>query len=134
MALTPHQQRVLLTILKIGDRRDESRKEVLAAVETGLVESQLRNLHYGDADSQGWRQERASLYRNPTNLRASINRFFDETSAVQDQYRRAGDLAAAVQRPAAEYAGRYHEHRKQAKRLIRRYSQPPQPPGGFGQR
>jgi hypothetical protein len=37
------------------------RKFKRAAVQTGLVESNLRNLNHGDADSQGWRQERASL-------------------------------------------------------------------------
>jgi hypothetical protein len=65
----------------------------------------------------GWRQERASLYKDPTNLHASINRFFDETAAVRGKYGRAGDLAAAVQRPAAQYRGRYQARQAQADQL-----------------
>lgn len=117
--LTAEQQRVLNAILRIGRRRRESPKEIKAAVETGLVESGLRNLRRGDADSLGWRQERASLYRNPLNLGASINRFYDETSRVQNQYGTAGALAAAVQRPAAQYRGRYQQVSGRAQQLLR---------------
>jgi hypothetical protein len=95
--------------------------EVKAAIETGLVESGLRNLPGGDADSQGWRQERASLYPNPRNLNASINRFFDETSAVKHKYGNAGELAAAVQRPAAQYRGRYAQVGGQAEALLKQF-------------
>jgi hypothetical protein len=94
---------------------------VKAAFQTGLVESNLRNLAGGDADSQGWRQERASLYRDPRNLGASIERFFDEAQAVKGQYGRAGDLAAAVQRPAAQYRGRYQAVSGDAEALIRQF-------------
>lgn len=117
-ALTGEQRGIARKIVRIGRRRGESRKEIKAALETGLVESNLRNLPGGDADSVGWRQERASLYRNPRNLRASINRFYDETSAVEGNYRRAGDLAAAVQRPAAQYRGRYQERAGDAKAIL----------------
>lgn len=118
MYLTPEQQRIAKKIVRIGRKRGESHREIVAALETGLVESNLRNLDYGDADSQGWRQERASLYRNPTNVRASINRFYDETSAVEGKYGSAGDLAAAVQRPAAQYRGRYGERASDAGQIL----------------
>lgn len=118
MDLTPEQQRIAKRIVRIGRKRGESREEILAALSTGLVESNLRNLRYGDADSQGWRQERASLYRNPTNLKASINRFYDETSAVEGKYGSPGELAAAVQRPAAQYRGRYAERMGDAKQIL----------------
>lgn len=118
MQLTPEQWRVANALYRIGRKRGEDPIEIRAAIATGLVESNLKNLTYGDADSQGWRQERASLYRNPTNLRASINRFYDETSAVQGQYGRAGSLAAAVQRPAAQYRGRYQERMGDAKAIL----------------
>src|SRR4051812_13265040 len=117
MALQSDQQQVLSAILRIGRQRGATAKEIKAAIETGLVESGLRNLRGGDADSAGWRQERASLYKDPTNLHASINRFFDETAAVRGKYGRAGDLAAAVQRPAAQYRGRYQDVEAQADRL-----------------
>lgn len=117
MKLAPDQQRVLNRILSIGRARGASPMEIKAAVETGLVESNLRNLPGGDRDSQGWRQERASLYKDPTNLDASINRFYDEVRANRGKYGRAGDLAAAVQRPAAQYRGRYQERSQQADAL-----------------
>jgi hypothetical protein len=116
--LTPQQEHVLRTILRIGQQRGASPKQVKAAVETGLVESNLSNPSGGTSDSAGWRQERASLYADPTNLAASVNRFFDETGAVKDQYARAGDLAAAVQRPAAQYRGRYQDRSGEASGLL----------------
>ena len=58
-------------------------------------------------------------YRNPTNLQASINRFFNETRAVRGRYGNAGDLAAAVQRPAAQYRGRYGQRSAEADAILR---------------
>jgi hypothetical protein len=118
VALTAEQKAVLRRIKQIAAEVGASPKEVKAAIETGLVESNLRNLPGGDADSAGWRQERASLYKDPTNLDASIRRFFQETSAVKDKYGRAGDLAAAVQRPAAQYRGRYEQRSQEANTLL----------------
>ncbi len=114
------QLRIARAIRRIGRKRGESRKEIVAALETGLVESGLRNLNYGDADSKGWRQERASLYRNPTNVKAGINRFFDETSSMGDgKGITAGELAARVQRPREDLRGKYHERVGEAKSLLR---------------
>ena len=108
---------VIREILRQG--RQRPRKHVLAALTTGRVESNFRNLNYGDADSKGWRQERASLYRNPTNLRASVRRFYQE-AAQHDRGQGAGELAADVQRPAAQYRGRYRQHLGEAKNILRR--------------
>lgn len=116
--LTPDQQKVLSRILTVARKKGASPKQIKAAVETGLVESNLKNLPGGDADSAGWRQERASIYPNPTNLDASISRFFDETAKVKNSYGRAGDLAAAVQRPAAQYRGRYQQRSGEAQALL----------------
>jgi hypothetical protein len=98
--------RVVRQIKRIGRRRGEPNRYILAALATGKVETGFRNLHYGDADSQGWRQERRSIYRNPTNLHASINRFYNEAHQ-HDHGQSIGELAADVQRPAAQYRGRY---------------------------
>lgn len=117
--LSREQRRVASEIQRRGRRRGASQKEILAAIETGLVETNLRNLPGGDRDSAGWRQERASLYPDPTNLGASIERFFDETARVKHKYARAGDLAAAVQRPAAQYRGRYQQRREDAVAILR---------------
>jgi hypothetical protein len=118
MALTLEQRRIRDRIVSIGSRRGATKKEIKAALETGLVESNLQNLPGGDADSAGWRQERASIYKDPTNLDASIERFFDETKAVRDKYANSGDLAAAVQRPAAQYRGRYAQRSGEAEELL----------------
>jgi hypothetical protein len=117
-ALSPEQRAVLATIKQVAAKKGASPKQIKAAIETGLVESGLRNLSGGDADSAGWRQERASLYDDPTNLRASVGRFFDETAPLRGKYGSAGDLAAAVQRPAAQYRGRYQEQSGRADQLL----------------
>src|SRR3954451_9732936 len=122
MAYTPEQRKVIRRIITIGQRRGVGPKQLAAALETGRVESNFQNLPGGDRDSVGWRQERASLYRNPHNLNASINRFFNETSSVAHRYKRAGDLAAAVQRPAAQYRGRYQQHSSEADRILRSFT------------
>lgn len=118
MALDPGQRRILARIKQIGRQRGASAKEIKSAIETGLVESNLRNLPGGDADSAGWRQERASLYKDPTNLDASINRYFDETAQVKNKYATAGALSAAVQRPAAQFRGRYQQRSAEAQALL----------------
>lgn len=122
MKLTSEQRAVARRIAQIAKRVGASPKEVKSAYQTGLVESGLRNLPGGDADSQGWRQERASLYPDPRNLDASIERYFRETSAVKGKYGRAGDLAAAVQRPAAQYRGRYEQRSADAEALMRQFA------------
>jgi hypothetical protein len=120
MAYTPEQQQIINRIKAIGRRRGAGPKAIKAALETGAVETNFRNPPGGDADSAGWRQERASLYKNPTNLDASIGRFFDEAMALRSRYGRAGELAAAVQRPAAQYRGRYQQHSAEADALLGR--------------
>jgi hypothetical protein len=100
-------RKVIDSIIRIGQQRGEPRKRILAALATGKVESNFQNLSHGDADSQGWRQERASLYKDPTNLQASINRFYDEARKFDRAGLSAGELAARVQRPAAQFRGRY---------------------------
>jgi hypothetical protein len=96
-------------------------KALLGAFETGIVESGMKNLPGGDADSAGWRQERASLYSNPTNVSASALRFFSEWRQFDNANLSAGDVAASVQRPAAQYRGRYSGVRSQALALLRKF-------------
>lgn len=118
MALSPEQKKIANLILSIGSKMGASPMEKLAAIETGLVESGLSNPSGGTGDSSGWRQERASEYADPTNLTHSITRFFQETKAVRGKYKTAGDLAAAVQRPAEQYRGRYQNNRDAALNVI----------------
>jgi hypothetical protein len=111
---------IIAAIRREAARVDDPRKRdryLRAALQTGIVESGLRNLNYGDADSQGWRQERASLYPNPTNVSASVRRFFQE-AAQHDRGQPSWELAADVQRPAAQYRGRYKDVAQQAAALL----------------
>src|SRR4051812_35484949 len=98
---------VVREIRRVARRKRASPKEIKAAFETGIVESGLQNLKGGDADSAGWRQERASLYADPTNVTHAAERFFDEARGKNVRGISAGELAARVQRPAAQYRGRY---------------------------
>jgi hypothetical protein len=107
---------VIAEILRQGRRRP--RKQVLAALETGRVESNFSNPSGGDADSAGWRQERASLYADPTNLRASVGRFYNEAAQHDRPGMPAWQLAANVQRPAAQYRTRYRDVRDEAHQLL----------------
>lgn len=99
--LDSEQKQVVNTILAVGLKRGESVKSMLSAVETGLVESGLRNLSYGDADSEGWRQERTSIYgsSHPTNVVKSAEAFYDEikTDAGGGRGMSAPAIAQAVQ-------------------------------------
>lgn len=108
---------VIDEILRQG--ANQPRRYVLAALTTGRVESNFTNPAGGDQDSVGWRQERASLYRNPRNLRASVRRFYRE-AAQHDRGQSVGELAADVQRPAAQFRGRYAQALPEARRIFRR--------------
>jgi hypothetical protein len=107
---------VVREILRQGRR--QPRKYVKAALETGQVESGFRNLPGGDADSKGWRQERASLYRDPTNLRASVRRFYQEAAQHDAPGKPAWRLAADVQRPREDLRTRYRDARGTAESIL----------------
>jgi cell wall-associated NlpC family hydrolase len=104
-------------VLRRGVKAGATRKEKLAAAETGLVESGFQNLPGGTSDSQGWRQERASIYPNPRNVKAGARRFFSE--AKEQSGATAGELAANVQRPAEQYRGRYDEVKPEANAILK---------------
>lgn len=119
--LSSEQRKILGMIVGIGRKRGATSKQLLAAVETGLVESGLRNLSYGDGTSVGWRQETASSYGSVArrmNLTGSINRFFSEVMGLGSKSRgmTAGQIAQAVQRSA--FPGRYDQMRGRALALL----------------
>jgi hypothetical protein len=118
--LTPQASQVARKVLARGEKADATRKEKLAAAETGLVESDFENLPGGDADSEGWRQERRMYYPNPRNVKASAGRFFAETaSAGRGRGETAGALAQSVQRSA--FPERYDERKPEANAILKAY-------------
>ncbi|HET7455381.1 MAG TPA: NlpC/P60 family protein [Solirubrobacterales bacterium] len=98
-----------------------NRKELLAAAETGLVESGgFHNLREGDADSEGWRQERVSLFgSDAVHPKKGAQNFFNEAKSQAGTT--AGELAANVQRPAEQYRGRYDEVKPEAVAIVRAF-------------
>lgn len=123
--LDAEQNNILDTLMTVADSKNAPEKYRLSAIATGLVESNLKNLKGGDADSQGWRQERMSIYGNhpygpPTNVAAGARRYYEECKQL-DHGQSAGELSADVQRPAAQYRGRYSERMGDAKALLNQY-------------
>jgi murein DD-endopeptidase MepM/ murein hydrolase activator NlpD len=114
-------------VYEVGTRMKAPHKLMVAAFETGLVESGMQNLDHGDKDSLGWRQERASLYKDPMNVPNSAKRFFEEGLSVlnganphgagvyQDSWT-AGHLAQAIQGSANPDA--YDQRRADAMSLL----------------
>lgn len=89
-----------------------------ALLEAEAVESNFRNLHYGDRDSQGVLQQRPSTGWGPAgNAAVDIRQFLQRALAVNRGFRgSAGQLAQAVQRSA--FPGRYDQHAGEAARLL----------------
>jgi hypothetical protein len=120
MPLSKEQRRVLNKILSVGQRRGATRKQLKAAVEMGLTESNLTNPAHGDGTSVGWRQEidaYGSVQRR-RNVRGAARRFFNEAKSADRPGLTPGQLAQAVQRSA--YPGRYDQRSAEADRLLRR--------------
>lgn len=117
MAYSAEQRDIINRIIRRGKQRGATKAQIKAALETGAVESNFRNLNYGDADSKGWRQERQRYYKNPTNVDASIDRFYNEAKGMRGS---SGSIAARVQRPAAQYRGRYAQNSRLAETLLRK--------------
>lgn len=121
--LGPAESQVARTVLARG--RGATRKEKLAAAETGLVESGFQNLPGGDADSEGWRQERTSIYgtgpTGPRNVKASADRFFSEikTDPSVPGAGTAGSLAQATQGSA--FPERYDKVKPQANAIVKAF-------------
>lgn len=120
MALSAEQRRVIREIIRAGRAQGANRTQLLAALNTAAVEANYRNPDYGDRDSVGWRQERASSYpgKDRRNVFESATRFFQETRGRRDSLR-PGELAQSAQRSA--FPGRYAQHTKASADLLRQF-------------
>ena len=104
-------------------------------VMAALVESHLTNLGYGDADSVGFFQMRLGTWNSgdyagyPDRPELQLKWFLDQADAVKRQRAAAGkplgpasygDWIADIERPAAQYRGRYQPQLADARELLRR--------------
>jgi hypothetical protein len=116
----PASGNVVRLALAQAKRMHASPKVTLALIEAGLVESNLRNLDYGDRDSLGYLQQRPSQgWRCPRNITCATWDFLRRAIPLEDQYPTAGRLAQAVQRSA--YPLRYDQAEGRALKVIRSY-------------
>jgi murein DD-endopeptidase MepM/ murein hydrolase activator NlpD len=103
-----------------------SDKVLLALFEAGIVESGMRNLNYGDRDSVGFLQQRPSqgwgTIEQCTDVAYATTSFVKEAQKIESKYDNAGDLAAAVQKPAKIYEYRYNANKKNAENLLDKVS------------
>jgi hypothetical protein len=90
-----------------------SNRLILALMEAGVVESGMRNLDYGDRDSLGFLQQRASWGSKASrlNVAESTARFIKKGAKVGD-YSSAGALAQAIQ--VSAFPDRYNQERNRA--------------------
>jgi cell wall-associated NlpC family hydrolase len=103
-------------------------------VMAALVESNLRNLDHGHADSVGFFQMRVGIWNQgkyagyPDKPQLQAEWFLDEAEAVKNRRLAAGkpmdstaygEWIADVERPAAQYRGRYQLRLDEARGLLR---------------
>ena len=102
-------------------------------VMAALVESGLQNLPGGDADSVGFFQMRASIWNSgpyagyADRPELQLDWFLDHAEQVGGRIGDSGgygEWIANVERPAAQYRGRYQERLEEARELLRR-ARPP---------
>lgn len=86
-----------------------SEKQLIALIEAGIVESTMRNLNYGDRDSVGFLQQRASWgsTKNRMNVAWATRKFINKAKRVDSSRLDPGSLAQAVQ--VSAYPSRYGE-------------------------
>jgi hypothetical protein len=106
-------------------------------VMAALVESGLKNDNYGDRDSLGFFQMRTSIWDHgkyagfPKDPRLQLRWFIDEAQTLKATRLREGvagfghdpnhygDWIADIERPAAQYRGRYQLQLDAARQLLR---------------
>ena len=106
-----------------------------------LVESGVKNLHYGDADSVGFFQMRVGIWNQgdyagfPEKPELQAKWFLDNAEQVKkariaagkpiDDPNSYGDWIADIERPAEQYRGRYQLRLDEAKGLLAKATSAP---------
>lgn len=110
------KQKIVDQIVKVGKEMGMSDEDITAAIATGLVESELRDLDYGDRDSDGVFQQRPSQgWGSADDSVEKDARDFYERYRETDPSLSAGERAQAVQRSA--YPDKYGERMDEASSL-----------------
>jgi cell wall-associated NlpC family hydrolase len=109
--LDAEQRAIVGQIIAIGKQRHLPPRAWQIAIQAGMTESRLHNLHYGDRDSLGIFQMRPSQgWGSVAQLSDpvyQINKFYDVLLRVPDwQNQRPGDSAQDIERSA--FPMRYH--------------------------
>jgi len=118
VAYTPEQRQNINTLKRVARQRGASKRVTKALLEAASVESNYRNLHYGDRDSQGILQQRPSQgWGAPGSVEQDANDFLDRALQTNRKFKEsAGQLAQAVQRSA--FPDRYDQHSSEANKLL----------------
>ncbi|MEQ0563636.1 C40 family peptidase [Amycolatopsis sp. NEAU-NG30] len=124
--LNDEQRGIVALIISIGKQRSLAPRAWQVAIQAGMTESGLRNLTYGDRDSQGIFQMRPSMgwgsVAEVTNPTYAINKFYDVLVAVPDwENKRPGEAAQAVERSGFPLA--YHKWEPMAATLVEKVGQ-----------
>jgi cell wall-associated NlpC family hydrolase len=114
-------------------------------VMASLVESGVKNLNYGDADSVGFFQMRVGIWNQgaykgfPEKPELQAKWFLDQAEAVKKQRiargqsvtdpKQFGDWIADIERPAEQYRGRYGMRLGEANALLAKAGDAPPAPG-----
>ena len=116
--LDGHQSHVVyLAVTKAKSMRAKCR-HMLAMLEAGIVESHLRDLNYGDADSVGWLQQRPSMgWRHAGNVAMAAWDFLRRAPRA-DKGQSPGLVAQAVQRSG--FPHKYDQQARPASRILHR--------------
>jgi cell wall-associated NlpC family hydrolase len=110
--LDPEQRAIVELIIAIGKQRRLPPRAWQIAIQAGMTESRLHNLHYGDRDSLGIFQMRPSQgwgsVAQVTDPVYQINKFYDVLLRVPGwETQRPGDTAQEIERSA--FPLRYHQ-------------------------
>lgn len=119
--LTAEQAANAATIVAVGKQKGVPERGWVIAIAAALQESQLRNLHYGDRDSQGLFQQRPSMgWGTPQQITTpgyAAAKFYEHLLATPGwQSMSVTDAAQKVQQSG--FPGAYARHETRARAIV----------------
>lgn len=111
---TPEQISTAQQVLAAAQADHATETQILALMEAGLVESGMRNLSYGDRDSQGVFQERPSQgWKNVMNVTDATDQLL---AHMNPSFTDAGAMAQSAERSA--FPAKYDQMEAEAVALL----------------